>query len=940
MFKCFLSTALLVLGIAPNDLYAQDFLEKLGKTVSKEISKKGSDLRVQLDSIDFQFAISVNQGAGFFDIEQKGETGSKLLYGFKEEEDKTILEKARDTLEIGIGMYGIRRYEMAESIIRRTKLLMERNNLAREIVYLRVLSNLGLICLTQGKTSEAETYIIQSLTESEETLGKNSAAYIANLNNYAKLHQVLGQYNEAEKEFDEALKYSDEVFGGGMQQAIILNNKAMLYQALGQYDKAVDWMNQAINASSKAPKKAFQGKKSFDNRKFKANLATVYQLSGRYAEAELLFLELKKIFENRRQTKNAEYAGLLNQLAILYIQIGKNHQAEELLTKSAGVYKKRWGEKNIYFAKVINDLGNFHRLNGNYEEAEKWLDKAYSIRRLLLDPSHPNFTKTQEDLAILYWKTGRVDKAYTFYKYVMDKTIDIINRYFPPMSESEKTKFWDITSPRFQRFYNFALENHSHIPNVIQDVYSYHMATKGLLLSATSKVKESILKSNDQQLIDDYLAWRDQKEQLGRLYSYSKSKLKKQNINLAEMEERANAMEKSLSERSSKFSSAFLKDEINYKTISDLLTETEVVVDLLRVRKFDQDFGFEVKYVALILEKGGSSPQIVILENGQELETRYLKYYRTAIQNNIEDKISYDQFWGQIEMKVNHKTKIYFSPDGVYNQININTLKKQGGDYVVNQYDLVIIGNSKDLVSLKSDRAINPTKDAFLLGFPEYGSPDIPMLPGTQLEINEVSKILKNGGYQISQFMEKEASEKNIKAIESPRLVHIATHGYFMKDVENSGGSVFGVNPENASNNPLLRSGLILASVGNTMADTVGADITSNDNGILTAYEAMNLSLDQTMLVVLSACETGLGDVKSGEGVYGLQRAFQVAGAQALIMSLWKVSDNATQMLMTNFYNNWIKMGDRHAAFRQAQIQLMAEFEQPYFWGAFVMIEG
>ena len=102
MFKCFLSTALLVLGIALNDLYAQDFWEELGKSVSKEISKKGSDLRVQLDSIDFQFAISINQGAGFFDIEQKGEKGSRLLYGFKEEEDKTVLEKARDTLEIGI----------------------------------------------------------------------------------------------------------------------------------------------------------------------------------------------------------------------------------------------------------------------------------------------------------------------------------------------------------------------------------------------------------------------------------------------------------------------------------------------------------------------------------------------------------------------------------------------------------------------------------------------------------------------------------------------------------------------------------------------------------------------------------------------------------------------------------------------------------------------
>jgi CHAT domain-containing protein len=181
------------------------------------------------------------------------------------------------------------------------------------------------------------------------------------------------------------------------------------------------------------------------------------------------------------------------------------------------------------------------------------------------------------------------------------------------------------------------------------------------------------------------------------------------------------------------------------------------------------------------------------------------------------------------------------------------------------------------------------------------------------------------------------ATEANIKAVKGPTLMHIATHGYFLADTQ-SAGSAMGVDLDNAKNNPLLRSGLILAGAPDPNKEEQAVDLQSNDNGILTAYEAMNLNLEGTDLIVLSACETGLGEVKAGEGVYGLQRSFLVAGANALIMSLWKVDDEATQMLMTNFYSNWTKTGNKLKAFKQAQLQLMAKYKEPYYWGAFVMM--
>lgn len=918
---------------------AQDVWGELGKALVKEGGKSGAQKKAALDSVDFQFAISVNENAGFFDVEQKGEAGSRFLYGMKEEADKSLVEKARDSLEMGISYYEWRMYKFAELSIESTRAFMEKNNLTNEIVYLRVLSNLGLINLTQGKTSEAQNYISTTLSISEERLGKKSAAYIANLNNQAKLNQAAGKYNEAEKEFDEALTLAESVFGEGMQKAILLNNKAMLLQAVGRYDEAATLMKNAMTTSQAAPKKALQGKKSFDNRKFQANLAFIYQLSGQYEEAEKNFLAIKKVFDNRGQTGNAEYAGLLNQMGILYIQMGKNDKVEELLKKSKEVYKKRFTDQNIYFAKVTNDLGNFYRMIGKYAEAEKELNKALAVRESLLGVNHPEYVRTQENLAILYWKTSRYDKAYITYHDVMDKTLDFINRYFPPMSEAEKTKFWDITSTRFQRFFNFAIDASAQLPYVSQDFFDYQMATKALLLNSTNKVKESILKSKDKALIADYLTWLDQKEQLARLYAYSKEQLSEQKIDLAAMERKANAMEKSLSERSADFSAGYSTQKLSYNQIGSLLTDAEAVVDIVRVRRFDQDFTNESQYIALILKKGMERPSIVIMENGLQLETRYAKFYRNAIQQRVVDEYSYDQYWAKIEKELGGKKLVYLSPDGVYNQLNLNTLKRPSDDYVINRYDIINIGNSKDLIELKSRKTVPPKKNAFLLGFPEYETTEVSALPGTKVEIDGVAKQLKTSGYQIAQFMQKEATEKNIKSIKGPWLVHIATHGYFLQDAEaSSSGSVFGVNAENATNNPLLRSGLILAGAGNTIGGKSNGDISSNDNGILTAYEAMNLNLEGTDLVILSACETGLGDVKSGEGVYGLQRAFQVAGANALIMSLWKVDDAATQLLMTNFYTNWLKLGNKQKAFKQAQLQLMTKYKEPYYWGAFVMM--
>jgi CHAT domain-containing protein len=381
-------------------------------------------------------------------------------------------------------------------------------------------------------------------------------------------------------------------------------------------------------------------------------------------------------------------------------------------------------------------------------------------------------------------------------------------------------------------------------------------------------------------------------------------------------------------------------------TFADLVSKlqpTEAIVDIVHCQKYDKQFTEEGFYAALITKKGDTAPKAVVLENGKDLDTKYFKNYRNCIQSKKADKYSYEQYWKKIDEALTGKTKIFVSLDGVYNQVSLNTFQKPDGKYVVDDKSLVFLTNTKDLVELKSGKKPTYNNQALLVGFPDYGTGGkIPALPGTKKEVEDITKILTVKGFKVNKIMGKQAQEAELKKLKSgasPRIVHIATHGFFLNDLSEFGGEkLFGIDIEKAKENPLLRSGLMLANAEASMDDKNTQEFRSDDNGILTAYEAMNLGLDGTEIVVMSACETGLGDVKAGEGVYGLQRAFHIAGADAILMSLWTVSDAATQRLMTLFNQNLSPTVDKATAFKKAMLQLKTEFKEPYFWGAFVLI--
>jgi CHAT domain-containing protein len=299
-------------------------------------------------------------------------------------------------------------------------------------------------------------------------------------------------------------------------------------------------------------------------------------------------------------------------------------------------------------------------------------------------------------------------------------------------------------------------------------------------------------------------------------------------------------------------------------------------------------------------------------------------------------------FWEPIQKEIGQYATIYISPDGVYNLINLEAIPTPDGKYVIDNSNIVLVSNTKDLY-LKKIKSKTPTtsgtNSATMFGNPTFyaaaSTGNITPLPGTEKEVRELDDLLKQKGWKTNEYLDAAATEENVKELESPKIFHIATHGFYRTETAKAQQSLT-ENEAQMAENPLLKTGLLLKGAGDVLSKT---NFNYNmESGILTAYEAMNLNLDKTDLVVLSACETGLGDIQNGEGVYGLQRAFLVAGAKVLVMSIFKVDDEATQKLILNFYRKWLTSGNMRQSFVDAKKELRVDFPEPIYWGSFMMI--
>lgn len=721
--------------------------------------------------------------------------------------------------------------------------------------------------------------------------------------------------------------------------AQFLFNKSKYFYAIADYKKAKESLLNAIDLHTK-----IYGK---DHVRMVPLLTEMAQLilaeNAKETKSAIdLYEKSEKIIENALGRQNPAFAILLVKQAVLLAEIGEQNRAFGNLQEAEKFWTSKLGTQNVNNAEIQLIRGNLYYKQKAYLMAKKAYELASDLYSIIFNKNHTGYLSANTGIAKVAYMSNDAKKAADIMEPILDARLRFTDNNFSIMTFSQKTGFWAMFKEEFE-FYNavaFSLFSSGIDKSKTKQMYNYTLRTKGMLLNSDAKVRRQVFQSGDSSLIQYFNDWLEQKEFFALANTYTKSELEEEKIDLLKVEENIFELEKKIN---TKITFDLSSSKITtWEDIKSVLMPSSIAIEMLRFRHFNHSFTDTVRYFGLIINSQTKNyPDAVVLAEGKKMEKSFLNYYRNATISKTENENSYETYYAPLKTKIPDGHTVYFASEGVYSQLNIemlyNTTTKK---YAIENNSFVFLTNTKDIIPAEyTQNTAKKTEHYYLYGNPKFylnttnlREQSVPSLLGAEKEVLQISELLKKNNRQMTQLTNESITEDTLKSLNSPSVLHISTHGYFMENKKGGNAIV---------NNPMLNSGLMLAGSGDILER---ADTYINQNsGILTASEVMDLNFTNTNLVVLSACETGRGQLEVGEGVFGLQRAFLVAGAKSIILSLFKVDDDATQLLMTKFYDKFLTNGgDYRKAFREAKYELRnsQNFASPVFWGSFLMIEG
>lgn len=859
--------------------------------------------------------------------------------------DQTIFE-ARMLIEKSVESRLGGKYDESLQLASRALEIAEKELGADHIFVARILNDFGLAQRDKGNYQAALPLLQRAYLINQKSLNAEHPQTVESYKSIADYYQKTREYAKSEKIYREILEVYERTLG--KEHKILANTLT----SFGLLMVDLNDLTQAENLTLKAKMIA---EKHFDSNsrilQIIANqLGIIHLVRKEYGKAGEYFQKGLEISEKLGDTEGIIYYNSLNNLAVVYLYQTNYKKALEINERALVIGEKIFGKESPNIGILLNNIGIIYKATGNYEKALEIQRQALAIGEKSVGPSHRLMLLVIANIAKIYAVQGDVANAVKYQKLWDERFEKAASLEMIIGSERQKLAYSDTFPSRTSRTISLHLTLAKNNQEALDLGALVVLQRKGRVLDAIAGNLTALRQratAEDRDLLDRFNKITTQLSSLtlNKPAKISNDDYQKQ---LTDLEEQKEKIEREISNRSAEFGVQLSK--VTLDSIKKEIPSDAALIEFATYRPYDSKIEDAEKaygsprYVAYILQK---NKEVICKEIGDKKTIdEAIDNFRQALRNSKKTEVKQlarvadEKIMQPLRSVLGNTKQLLVSPDGDLNLIPFEALIDENGKYLIEKYSFNYLTSGRDLLRLQTNRTSK--NKSVILANPNFGEPSTAQLVKFNADEKARNRSVTAGnslaetyfaplsatmleGRSIQQlFPEAEflsgaqATETALKNLTAPRFLHIASHGFFLQD------NNLQTNPEN----PLLRSGIALSGANQQKSGT--------DDGILTALEASGLNLWGTKLVVLSACDTGLGDVKNGEGVYGLRRAFTLAGTETLMMSLWEVSDVVTRELMTNYYKNLKDGLGRGESLRQTQLQMLKKREHPFYWAAFI----
>ncbi len=892
------------------------------------------------------------------------------------------IEVANRALEIRQKSFGPDHVDVARTLIALGTIYLTKGDLARATGYFRraeetiskisgletldyaeILHGLAGVAFNKGELEKAEQLNLRSLSIREKVAGHESVSVANSLFNLAMLYRVLNDFSKSEQHYLKALAVREKLLGPDHADvARLLNNLGLLYYGAGDYVGAEPILRRALAIRENLFGPHHRLVSSVLN-----NLGLLEWKRGNYEKAETYYQRAMVAAEKTQGPESNEVASSLHNLGVIYKEAGKDYaKSEESYQRALAIWVKLYGEDHLGPANALTSLALLYEAMGDFDRAEKFHLRAYATYEKVLGPNNEYTVLSLRGLADISAVKGDIDRSMEY-----RRRLGAIEEQILPLNIT-------IGSERQKLAYFTQLEKPDkaisfHVGLAARDRTARDLAAtkvlqrKGRILDALSENLLALrqrFNPTDQLLLDKLS---DVTSRLAKLVLSAPKTSKEEHQNQVKaLESERDNLEAEISRRSAGFYQP--SRSITLAMLQDAIPSDAALIEFAIYRPVDlkaaddrNRYG-EPRYVAYVIRRLGEL-KWVELGDAKDLDTR-IDAFRQALRDPRRKDVR--QLARSVDEKLMQPVRslagdaghLLISPDGKLNLIPFEALIDERGRFLIERYAIAYLTSGRDLLRLQTPR--DSKSPPMVFADPSFGNPALIAsadsspnsnwpsrtqfnysqvffgpLPGVGDEVRALRTLLPQGTF----LTKEQATEATLKHVNAPSILHIATHGFFLESDAPATSSAAIKSPDGTRlgkwvarvENPLLRSGLALAGANQGRS--------GNDDGVLTALEATALDLWGTKLVVLSACDTGVGDVKNGDGVYGLRRALFLAGAESQLMSLWPVSDRSTRDLMVGYYQALVQNVGRGEALRRVRLQMLRNKPRshPYYWASFIL---